>query len=56
VTRCHLCQEPGRAWCSDTIGCNFRARLRLGLPPWQAKRLRAAEIAQRRERSQGQAS
>jgi hypothetical protein len=53
VTRCQLCQEPGRAWCRDTIGCNFRARLRLGIPVWRAKQLRAAELVQRRELAQG---
>jgi hypothetical protein len=56
VTRCQLCQEPGCAWCSDTIGCNYRARLRLGIPVWQAKRLRAAELAQRRELSRERAA
>jgi hypothetical protein len=50
VTRCHLCQEPGREWCRDTIGCNYRTRLRLGIPKWQAAKLRADELRAKRKR------
>ena len=50
VVLCHLCQEPGERFCSDTIGCNYRARLRLNVPEWQAKRLRADELRAKRER------
>jgi hypothetical protein len=49
---CHACQQPaeryvetadGRDWCADFPECNHRARLRLGVPLYQANQLRARE-------------
>lgn len=56
---CHLClseddlvrgiQDPTLHWCRDTIGCNARARLRLGMPREVVRRLMARERAGRAE-------
>jgi hypothetical protein len=49
---CHACQQPagrsvvtadGRVRCADFVECNHRARLRLGVPLFQANQLRARE-------------
>lgn len=54
---CDLCQHPtdaylvadGRAWCTDTVGCYYRARRRLGIPAHvnQQAAVRELEEAQR---------
>lgn len=31
-TRCAICGREGEAYCRNTVGCNFRARRRLGMP------------------------
>jgi hypothetical protein len=52
ATLCHACQQPtgryvatadGRVWCADFVECNHGARLRLGVPLYQANQLRARE-------------
>jgi hypothetical protein len=54
VIRCQLCYYPGEEFCSDTVGCNFRARRRLGIPlsvcfEWRARDLdRLAEVERQR--------
>lgn len=30
--RCQICRHPGEEFCSDRIRCNYRARIRLGIP------------------------
>lgn len=54
--RCHACQQPlgadyletpnGMVWCTDTIGCNFRSRRRLGVPLHVAYEAKARELEQ----------
>jgi len=52
VRCCHLCghaqglvfgQESGLFFCRNLIACNYRSRLRLGIPRWQANRMRSDE-------------
>ena len=50
MTRCAICQDPGRlrrgrdCWiCVDAIGCVMRARIRLGFAPNHAKGMAARE-------------
>lgn len=52
MNACHLCEYPkgivfvkstGLWFCRNRVACNYRARLRLGIPKWQANRLRADE-------------
>ncbi len=50
TARCHICRHPGEEFCSDTVACNYRARIRLGFALWQARRLRAEERQAQRER------
>jgi hypothetical protein len=54
VNQCHLCgnssrlvcvKQTGMWFCRDTVGCNYRSRLRLGIPKWQANQHRVAERA-----------
>jgi hypothetical protein len=45
AVRCQICQEPGEAFCRDHVACNFRARIRLGIPAWQARRERGRDLA-----------
>lgn len=52
MNRCEICREPGELFCLDRVSCNFRARLRLGIPAWQAKRERGRD-AFRYPRTQG---
>ena len=50
--RCVVCQRPlnFRRRCPEPIECKFEARLRLGMPTWQARKLRGEEYAERRLR------
>jgi hypothetical protein len=53
---CHLCRsedglvrgvrDPTLHWCQDTVRCNARARLRLGMPRKVVRRLMARERAE----------
>ena len=39
MTFCELCREPCPGhFCADLVSCNHRARLRLGIPRFQANR------------------
>jgi hypothetical protein len=44
---CVACQRPlnPRGRCPEPIECNFEARLRLGMPLWQARKLRGEEFS-----------
>ena len=50
AARCQFCAEPvppaaigfgAIPFCRDSVECNYRARLRLGVPLYQANQLRA---------------
>ncbi len=41
--RCQIFQEPGEQFCHDRVACNFRARIRIEIPAWQARRERGRD-------------
>jgi hypothetical protein len=50
--RCHICNRPATTgWCRGPaiIECNFIARRALGVPEWQAKRIRSDDRRAQRE-------
>ena len=44
VVLCQICGGPGGRFCADHVECNFRARIRLGIPAWQARRERGRDV------------
>jgi hypothetical protein len=47
---CVVCRRVmnSHGHCPEPIECSYEARLRLGMPPWQARKARGAEYAERK--------
>ncbi len=43
VATCRICADPGAEFCPDFVVCNFRARIRLGVPRHVANQWRARD-------------